>query len=306
MKHYVQTIAMIAIMIAVFSLSSCNKQETQLPEEQNHSTLVQPDQVLDLTARPKAMQASGFHTVGAPASPSQGDLGTSFRFTFKGSPADGFEGFDLYVRFTAPDGTQYPPVSMRKNGREGNYLVFTLDRVLQQAGQYRFEYVYYYNGSYRPMLGTSPQTLKVIQQSIPLGDDYHKLYYGSLPKKHCTSWVAGKINQMWNRRDFQDLLGTSDRHAKNWKDRLALYGYTASLNPKVGDIAWWEKTNSTLGVLYGHVAFVHEVRDNGNVVVISEYNYIEKSYGVRTLERNSPRVSKRFPHAFIHVQNPLH
>lgn len=56
----------------------------------------------------------------------------------------------------------------------------------------------------------------------------------------------------------------------------------------------------------GHVAFVNEVRDYGNTVVITEYNFLSlNAYESqeRVLQRyGAAQNSRKFPSSFIHVQ----
>ena len=56
----------------------------------------------------------------------------------------------------------------------------------------------------------------------------------------------------------------------------------------------------------GHVAFVNEVRDYGNTVVITEYNFLSlNAYesSERVLQRyGAAQNSRKFPSSFIHVQ----
>ena len=95
------------------------------------------------------------------------------------------------------------------------------------------------------------------------------------------------------------------------ESKLLFKGYSADLNPKVGDIAWWESNvdgNLVDGNLggSGHVAFVNEVRDYGNTVVITEYNFLSPNAyesQERVLQRyGAAQNSRKFPSSFIHVQ----
>lgn len=56
----------------------------------------------------------------------------------------------------------------------------------------------------------------------------------------------------------------------------------------------------------GHVVFVNEVRDYGNTVVITEYNFLSlNAYESqeRVLQRyGAAQNSRKFPSSFIHVQ----
>lgn len=56
----------------------------------------------------------------------------------------------------------------------------------------------------------------------------------------------------------------------------------------------------------GHVVFVNEVRDYGNTVVITEYNFLSlNAYESpeRVLQRyGATQNSRKFPSSFIHVQ----
>lgn len=56
----------------------------------------------------------------------------------------------------------------------------------------------------------------------------------------------------------------------------------------------------------GHVVFVNEVRDYGNTIVITEYNFLSlNAYESpeRVLQRyGAAQNSRKFPSSFIHVQ----
>lgn len=64
---------------------------------------------------------------------------------------------------------------------------------------------------------------------------------------------------------------------------------------------WWEPIGGS-----GHVVFVNEVRDYGNTVVITEYNFLSlNAYESqeRVLQRyGAAQNSRKFPSSFIHVQ----
>lgn len=119
---------------------------------------------------------------------------------------------------------------------------------------------------------------------------------------------AWKINQMWGIENgfYSKSNSNSLGNAKDWESKLLFKGYSADLNPKVGDIAWWESNVDGNSGANGHVAFVNEVRDGGNTVVITEYNFLSlNAYESpeRVLQRyGAAQNSRKFPSSFIHVQ----
>ena len=120
----------------------------------------------------------------------------------------------------------------------------------------------------------------------------------------CTSWVAFRLNLAgipfhnqfggnvsYSNNECQGLNPAppySNRwaHAKYWDDRARNWHAGArqqtgfdvrvSSQPVVGAVAQWETNHC-----YGHVAYVEEVRDNGNTIVVSEQNYRNHSNGRR-------------------------
>lgn len=139
----------------------------------------------------------------------------------------------------------------------------------------------------------------------------------------CTSWVAFRLqhegiafhNQAGGNLPDTPSPARSNRwsHAKYWDDRGRVWneearqssGFDVLVNdtPAVGAVAQWESG-------YGHVAYVEEVKDNGNVIVVSEMNYGNYySDFVNTWRREWCKFSRReirrgssqWPGDFIHI-----
>ncbi len=150
------------------------------------------------------------------------------------------------------------------------------------------------------------------------GDDYPwkdapysiKKCYGEafgFCKRHCTSWVAHKVNQMWDEAkgmctegSFRNWMhGVHVSHAFTWKSRLQQIGYRADNNPMPGDVAYWGGKYPY--TQYGHVAFVISVGSDKSVY-IQEYNRRGKGkYSTRTIKPGN----WLYPHSFIHVQHEI-
>lgn len=123
---------------------------------------------------------------------------------------------------------------------------------------------------------------------------------------NCTSWVAWKINQAqgvtdvtldyWEYPFYNQMTSPALSHARNWDTRLATVGFVINNSPQQGSIAQWE--GASWNGHYGHVAYVHEVSNDGTITV-SEYNYSPLcEYNTRTI---SPSNS-RYPDNFIHAE----
>ena len=207
----------------------------------------------------------------------------------------------LYVIFYPPQGGTFP-VQMNKSVF-GSTVRAVLYRNLQQVGTYKFKCGFSVNGgSVVPF--TDEESIIVTS----LTDDYPWPNASSSDrdtwgfyKRWCTSWVAWKVNQMWNTSAdfFNTMFGSSDDNklgnASHWKQVLEQNGYESDLNPKIGDIAWWSSN---------HVAFVSRVVDD-DTVEITEYNNPPANkplaFHTRLLYRDGEQ-GHRFPDAFIHVQ----
>ena len=262
----------VLLLCASVALSSCEDQMDTMQQDRSAS--------FDVSTRSER-SANGLSV-----SP-QGGLVSEDQFSFDFSTTNSVLAKDdvqLYVIFTAPNGGDYP-VLMNKSV-SGNWVSASLQKTLSQVGTYKVQVAYSVNGGSKSRIDN--------QVSVVLTSDRN-----DFPEKkgQCVTWVYHKIDQMWGSRFYRGLGS-----ATAWRDRLAEKGYVSDLNPQVGDIAWWKKTNSTNGHL-GHVAFVYQVIDN-NTVKISEYNYPGGLvFSKRTLYRNTSRVSEKFPTAFIHVQS---
>lgn len=269
----IKNVALLVLLLcAGVALSSCEDQMDTIQQDRSAS--------FDVSTRSE--RSAG----GLSVSP-QGGLVSEDQFSFDFSATNSIlakDNVQLYVIFTAPNGGDYP-VLMNKSV-SGNWVSASLQKTLSQVGTYKVQVAYSINGGSKSRIDN--------QVSVVLTSDRN-----DFPQKkgQCVTWVYHKIDQMWG-SPFYRGLGA----ATGWRDRLAEKGYVSDLNPQVGDIAWWKKTNSTNGHL-GHVAFVYQVIDN-NTVKISEYNYPGGLvFSKRTLYRNTSTVSEKFPTAFIHVQS---
>ncbi|MGG6818675.1 UNVERIFIED_CONTAM: SH3 domain-containing protein [Streptococcus canis] len=84
--------------------------------------------------------------------------------------------------------------------------------------------------------------------------------------RQCTSFVAFRLSSA---NGFQLPRGYG--HAYTWGHIAKKQGYSVNKTPKVGAVAWFDTDAYQSNPIYGHVAWVAEVR--GDQVIIEEYNY---------------------------------
>ena len=117
---------------------------------------------------------------------------------------------------------------------------------------------------------------------------------------NCTSWVAGKINELWGTSSdfYNSMTSPALSHAKFWKDRLVAAGYSADqTNPQAGDIIWWPASGNG-SLKNGHVGYVYKV--TSSTIYYTDYNHTGNGeFGARTLNNNSSSIGTKW---FIHMQ----
>jgi surface antigen len=137
-----------------------------------------------------------------------------------------------------------------------------------------------------------------MNQLSPLRFDY----------RNCTDYAAYEINEQMGgttsgsgiKFDWAKIESGGVGDALAWKQG-AINNYGAnSVNgtPAIGSIAWWAAAPANDG--YGHVAIVSSVTNNGNTIVVAEYNYSYSSpgnYGTRTLTKGVTD----WPDDFLHI-----
>jgi surface antigen len=123
-------------------------------------------------------------------------------------------------------------------------------------------------------------------------------------QRECTSFVAWRLNDVngvaFHNHNFRGNGSTGGGggrfgNASNWANRARAIGLTVNNNPTVGAVAHWNS---------GHVAWVAEVRSNGDTIVIEEYNWQingvgRHAYRTRTINRGTAQ----WPNNFIHFPN---
>ena len=105
--------------------------------------------------------------------------------------------------------------------------------------------------------------------------------------RQCTSFVSWRLNSA-NGVPFSNQYKGLERwgDAGQWANSARSVGFRVDTTPEVGAIAWSGPYYADASV-YGHVAWVSRVLDNGNIV-IEEYNYgWAGSYGTRTVKPNA-------------------
>lgn len=96
--------------------------------------------------------------------------------------------------------------------------------------------------------------------------------------KECTWYV-------YNRRKELGLpVELTFGNGGDWAKKAKAQGYKTGKTPKVGSMVSWPYNSKAFGSTpYGHIAFVEEVKKNGEVKV-SEHNIIPFKYGERTFK----------------------
>lgn len=85
------------------------------------------------------------------------------------------------------------------------------------------------------------------------------------PHGQCTWYVYHRMSQ------FDQYVGGDLGDARNWNNRAERKGYTVSSTPKTHTAVVFEAGQHGADSIYGHVAFVEKVNDDGSIV-ISESN----------------------------------
>lgn len=123
-----------------------------------------------------------------------------------------------------------------------------------------------------------------------LGDNYPTMWkkgFGidswNMYLRQCTSFVAFRLSSA-NGFSLPRGYGNAD----SWGHTARNQGYQVNKNPKIGAVAWWDKGINQSHALYGHVAWVADIK--GDYVTIEEYNYNAgqgpEKYHKRTIHKN--------------------
>lgn len=99
--------------------------------------------------------------------------------------------------------------------------------------------------------------------------------YSVLP--NCVGYAYGRYLEYWG---LTKANGLPTCNAKDWYAVARNNGYKCSKTPTVGSVAVFS------GNQYGHVAFVEEVKNNGDIV-ISESNWSHAFFAVKTITKAS-------------------
>jgi hypothetical protein len=110
--------------------------------------------------------------------------------------------------------------------------------------------------------------------------------------RNCTSYVAWKINQGFNK----NISGWGN--AASWNTNALNAGYTDDSTPQAGDIAQY---NGTVSNPWGHVAYVYGVNGSG-YAELDEYN--AAGTGLFSNNRTTAPSSAGAPSHFIHIGTP--
>lgn len=112
----------------------------------------------------------------------------------------------------------------------------------------------------------------------PLSNESYRDYWGFYPRQ-CTSYAAWYWNEVLGKSWNNTQVGRGS--AKYWDEIARTLGYSVSDTPRVGAIISWYGPLYP-GDIYGHVAIVEAVHDDGTID-LSEYNYVySENYSYRT------------------------
>ncbi|MDO4714117.1 MAG: CHAP domain-containing protein [bacterium] len=340
LKGMIKSLVFISLSAGI--LQSCNKlEDSSLPEATHNADLAaldsssfESDEVMEgsLTRRPNQDITNPSWTPGnydpivalnyQIRSP-QKIKGDTYRFVVT---SKNFARKHIYIRYNSPQGNEVFE-QMRPNL---SYSSFEVQRRFQQEGVYHIRFYVESTGSVLPYprIHQNSYTINVeLPVNVPTavndyfnymrivgrdgsnGRDYEQWGFFT---KECVSWVAHKVNRMWNTdKDFSNRMfaGTRLSTARYWKSRFVQNGYRVDKTPKPGAIIWWganpnlikEWDGSLRARGSGHVGFVHKV-ENG-IVYYSDYNGDgnHQYNGNRQIRVQDIRLAE-----FIHVQRKLH
>lgn len=325
--------SLVLISLSAGILQSCNKlEESSLPEATHNADLAalesssfESGEVREgsLTRRPNQDITNPSWTPGnydpivalnyQIRSP-QKNKGDTYRFVVTST---NFARKHIYIKYYSPQGNEVFE-KMRPNP---SYTSFEIQRRFQQEGIYHIRFFVESSALYLPYPSIHKDSYKInVELPVnvpPIGDDYEQYaqYAGTqgtganafdyeqwgFAMYNCTSWVALKMNQMWadaGQRFHNKIFGKALSNAKNWKEIFSDNGYRVDQQPKAGAILWIQPGYHGTSTTFGHVGFVHSVR-NGRVFY-SDYNHNkDKSWHTNSFPLNN--IGHRY---FIHAQKP--
>lgn len=159
------------------------------------------------------------------------------------------------------------------------------------------------------ILGTLPMIVPAIASTSVGGNDYpwpnadmNSLSPLKFNYRNCTDYAAYEINEQMGgnttnniKFSWSSINYNSDGNAYAWKDG-ATGKWPIDTKPAVGSVAWWAAAPNNGN--FGHVAIVASVSNNGNTIVVDEYNLAFTGvYGTRSLTNGVTD----WPNYFIHI-----
>ncbi|MDF1490332.1 CHAP domain-containing protein [Tessaracoccus caeni] len=112
-------------------------------------------------------------------------------------------------------------------------------------------------------------------------------YWNMYSGHNCTNYVAYRLQK----RGIKQFTIPGQGNAHHWGRHARNAGYAVDMNPRVGDVAWWN--NTKMGSA-GHVAIVESIDRAAGTMVVSEDHWSLKEFNWRTY-----RISE--VSGFIHV-----
>lgn len=120
--------------------------------------------------------------------------------------------------------------------------------------------------------------------------------------RNCTDYAAYEINEQMGgntsnniKFSWSNINYKGDGNAEAWKNG-ATGKWPVDTKPAIGSVAWWAAASNNHYL--GHVAIVSSVSNNGNTIVVDEYNLKGTGvYGTRQLTYNVTD----WPNDFIHI-----
>ena len=122
--------------------------------------------------------------------------------------------------------------------------------------------------------------------------------------RNCTDYAAYEINEQMGgnttnniKFSWSSINYNGDGNAYAWKNG-ATGKWPIDTKPAVGSVAWWAPSSKNGG--FGHVAIVASVSNNGNTIVVDEYNLAFTGV-YNTPPRTLTNGVTDWPNDFIHI-----
>lgn len=123
---------------------------------------------------------------------------------------------------------------------------------------------------------------------------YGVAFAGDYPSGECVRYARDRANALgWNMPWFEGW----DGYALNWDNTAPKHGFYVGEVPRGGAIAVWEKSKASV---FGHVAFVERVNEDGSIYVSERNVNFDGQDGTRVLPRDGAK-----PDSYIYAPYPI-